>query len=209
ISQKSLQASLPEIYKRIHAIATELTENLGYSPQEIEFTFESDKPEDLFILQVRDQDLRVELETNAFVVLPETMDLMGRGIGIGGGALNGLAAFDETDLEQLQIENPDMPLILIRPDTVPDDIGMIFNCDGLITARGGATSHAAVTAVRLGKTCVVNCNSLLVDENNKQCKLDGRLVQSGDKISIDGNLGNIYMGHYPIEKSSMSVGYNY
>lgn len=209
ISQKSLQASLPEIYKRIHAIATELTENLGYSPQEIEFTFESDKPEDLFILQVRDQDLRVELETNAFVVLPETMDLMGRGIGIGGGALNGLAAFDETDLEQLQTENPDMPLILIRPDTVPDDIGMIFNCDGLITARGGATSHAAVTAVRLGKTCVVNCNSLLVDENNKQCKLDGRLVQSGDKISIDGNLGNIYMGHYPIEKSSMSVGYNY
>jgi pyruvate,orthophosphate dikinase len=209
ISRPSLQTSYPEIYKRIHNIATELTENLGYSPQEIEFTFESDKAEDLYILQVRDQDLRIELETNAFVSTPETMELAGRGIGIGGGALNGLAAFDEEDLEQLKIAYPESPLILIRPDTVPDDIGMIFNCDGLITARGGATSHAAVTAVRLGKTCVVNCNSLLVDENNKQCELDGKLVKSGDQISIDGNLGNIYMGHYPIEKSNMTTGYNY
>jgi pyruvate,orthophosphate dikinase len=209
ISRLSLQISYPEIYKRIHSIATELTENLGYSPQEIEFTFESEKAEDLYILQVRDQDLRFELETNAFVSTPETMELAGRGIGIGGGALNGLAAFDEEDLEQLRLTHPESPLILIRPDTVPDDIGMIFNCDGLITARGGATSHAAVTAVRLGKTCVVNCNSLLVDENNKQCELDGKLVKSGDQISIDGNLGNIYMGHYPIEKSNLTTGYNY
>jgi pyruvate,orthophosphate dikinase len=209
ISRLSLQISYPEIYKRIHSIATELTENLGYSPQEIEFTFESEKAEDLYILQVRDQDLRFELETNAFVSTPETMELAGRGIGIGGGALNGLAAFDEEDLEQLRLTHPESPLILIRPDTVPDDIGMIFNCDGLITARGGATSHAAVTAVRLGKTCVVNCNSLLVDENNKQCELDGKLVKSGDQISIDGSLGNIYMGHYPIEKSNLTTGYNY
>ncbi len=209
LSNPSLQTSLPEIYKRIHAIATELTENLGYSPQEIEFTFESDKPEDLYLLQVRDQDLRVEIDTNTFVNMPEDMQLIGRGIGIGGGAMSGLAAFDEEDLETLRKKYPEKSIILIRPDTVPDDIGMIFNCNGLITARGGATSHAAVTAVRLGKTCIVNCNSLHVDEDNKQCKLDGKIIKTGDILSIDGNLGNIYLGSYAIEKSNISSGYNF
>ncbi|MBU2466966.1 MAG: pyruvate, phosphate dikinase, partial [Bacteroidetes bacterium] len=90
-----------------------------------------------------------------------------------------------------------------------DDIGMIFNCDGLVTARGGATSHAAVTAVRLGKTCVVNCNSLNVNENDKLFELNGYTIHSGDKIAIDANLGNIYLDHYPIEKTTYAMGYNY
>lgn len=209
IEQPSLQTSYPAIYKRIHDLATELTENLGYSPQEIEFTFESDKAKDLYILQTRDQDLMVEAEANTFVSTPEEMQLLGRGIGIGGGALNGLAAFDEEDLTALRAKYPGYELILIRPDTAPDDISMIFNCDGLVTARGGATSHAAVTAVRLGKTCVVNCNSLNVNENDKSCELNGNTIRSGDKIAIDANLGNIYLDHYPIEKSTFVSGYNY
>ncbi|MBU1370526.1 MAG: hypothetical protein KJ754_12840 [Bacteroidetes bacterium] len=209
ISEASLQTKFPAIYKRIYDLATDLTENLGYSPQEIEFTFESDKAEDLYILQTRDQDLRMEAETNAFVSTPEEMKILGRGIGIGGGALNGLAAFDENDLSALRIKFPETALILIRPDTAPDDIGMIFNCDGLVTARGGATSHAAVTAVRLGKTCVVNCNSLNVNENDKLFELNGYTIHSGDKIAIDANLGNIYLDHYPIEKTTYAMGYNY
>ena len=64
---------------------------------------------------------------------------VGSGIGIGGGAMNGLVCFDGDDLARLHSERPDQQLILIRPDTVPDDIGMIFECDGLLTARGGAT----------------------------------------------------------------------
>ncbi len=209
IELPSLQTSYPSIYKRLYDLATNLTENLGYSPQEIEFTFESENPEDFYILQIRDQDLRAEIETVVFTTAPDEMKLMGRGIGIGGGAMNGLVAFDEDDLNRLRKEHADARLILIRPDTVPDDIGMIFTCDGLITARGGATSHAAVTAVRLGKTCVVNCTSLNVDEDNKQCVLDGHTLRTGDQIAIDGNLGNIYLGEYPMEKSSQSAGYNY
>ncbi len=88
--------------------------------------------------------------------------------------------------------------ILVRPDTVPDDIGMIFECDGLVTARGGATSHAAVTAVRLEKTCVVNCTQLIVNEKEKTCTINGHELKSGDKISIDGYLGNIYLGNYRV-----------
>ncbi len=201
IQAPSLQSTYPAIYKRIHDIATELTENHGYSPQEIEFTFESDKPEDFYILQTRDQDLRVDQFTDMFIPAPEDMELLGRGIGIGGGAMNGIAAFDEKDIDQLRKEMPDSTIILIRPDTVPDDIGMVFSCDGLLTARGGATSHAAVTAVRLGKTCVVNCSGLVVDEDNKRCTLNGHNIVSGEAIAIDGKLGNIYKGHYAIEQA--------
>ncbi|HMM11557.1 MAG TPA: PEP/pyruvate-binding domain-containing protein [Bacteroidales bacterium] len=195
----SLQSLFPLIYQKIYDIATDLTENHGYSPQEIEFTFESGRPEDLYILQTRDQDLNISQEIPAFTASPDDMKLLGRGMGIGGGAMNGLAAFDEADMDRLRKLQPGSQIILIRPDTVPDDIGMVFACDGLITARGGATSHAAVTAVRLGKTCVVNCIDLKVDEAGRQCWFNGVAVHSGDSISIDGNLGNIYAGHYPVE----------
>ncbi|MBS4055934.1 MAG: hypothetical protein KGZ82_01295 [Bacteroidales bacterium] len=201
IEAPSMQTIYPAIYKRLFDLASELTENHGYSPQEIEFTFESDNPNDLFILQTRDQDLRVDQHAAMFTTSPEEMELVGRGIGIGGGAMNGLVAFDEEDMEALRRANPASPVVLIRPDTVPDDIGMVFACDGLLTARGGATSHAAVTAVRLGKTCVVNCSSLVVDENNHSCLLEGKTFHTGDIIAIDGKLGNIYSGHYPIEQT--------
>jgi len=204
IQAASMQTIYPDIYKRLFDLATELTENHGYSPQEIEFTFESDRPEDLFILQTRDQDLRNDQQIFRFISPPAEMEIVGRGIGIGGGAMNGLAAFDEEDMEFLRNEYPDIAMILIRPDTVPDDIGMVFSCDGLLTARGGATSHAAVTAVRLGKTCVVNCSSLIVDESSKTCTLESKTFKTGDLIAIDGRLGNIYSGNYPIEQAVIS-----
>ena len=205
----SMQTALPEIYKKIYSIAKELTENLGYSPQEIEFTFESDKPEDFHILQIRDQDLKLEDEMNAFVQAPDEMNQIGRGMGIGGGAMNGLVAFNEHDIKQLRENHPEAQVILVRPDTVPDDIGMIFDCDGLLTARGGATSHAAVTAVRLGKVCVVSCIELQVYDEKHFGELNGHKLQMGDKIAIDGNLGLVYLGHYQTERMKMGKGYNY
>ena len=199
----SMQTMLPDIYKKIFSIAVELTENLGYSPQEMEFTFESDKPEDFHILQIRDQDLKTEEEKTAFVQSPDEMQQVGHGMGIGGGALNGLAAFNADQIKTLREQYPDSLVILVRPDTVPQDIGMIFDCDGLLTARGGATSHAAVTAVRLGKVCVVSCDGLEVDVNDEFGQLNGHPLRMGDKIAIDGNLGLVYLGHYPTEKMVM------
>ena len=205
----SMQTALPEIYKKIYSIAKTLTEDLGYSAQEMEFTFESDRPEDFHILQIRDQDLKLENEVNAFVQAPDEMKQIGRGMGIGGGALNGLVAFSEQDIKTLREQYPDDKVILVRPDTVPDDIGMIFDCDGLLTARGGATSHAAVTAVRLGKVCVVSCIELQVYDEKHCGELNGNHLQMGDKIAIDGNLGLVYLGHYQTEKMKMGKGYNY
>ena len=206
---QSMQTLLPEIYKKIYSIAKELTENLGYSPQEMEFTFESDKPEDFHILQIRDQDLKLEDEMNAFVQSPTEMNQIGRGMGIGGGAMNGFVAFNSVDIKVLRDKYPDANVILVRPDTVPDDIGMIFDCDGLLTARGGATSHAAVTAVRLGKVCVVSCVELQVYDEQHCGELNGHKLQVGDKIAIDGNLGLVYLDHYQTEMMKMGKGYNY
>ena len=177
----------------------ELTENLGYSPQEIEFTFESGNPDDFYILQTRDQDLKTEEKPAAFVLSPDEMKQIGHGMGIGGGAMNGLAAFNAIQIKTLREQYPDEHVILVRPDTVPDDIGMIFDCDGLLTARGGATSHAAVTAVRLGKVCVVSCDGLEVDIGDEFGQLNGHPLNMGDKIAIDGNLGLVYLGYYPVE----------
>ncbi len=68
----------------------------------------------------------------------------------------------------------------------------------MVTGKGGATSHAAVTAVKLGKVCIVNCKALRVNEQKKECEINGVILKSGEIISIDGNLGNIYLGEYPI-----------
>ena len=196
----SMQTMLPDMYKKIYNTAVKLTEELGYSPQEIEFTFESENPDDFYILQTRDQDLKNEEKPDTFVMSPDEMDQIGHGMGIGGGAMNGLAAFNPQQIETLRKQYPDENIILVRPDTVPQDIGMIFDSDGLLTARGGATSHAAVTAVRLGKVCVVSCDGLDVDIDDEFGHLNGHPLNMGDKIAIDGNLGLVYLGHYPVEK---------
>ena len=203
----SMQTMLPDMYKKIYNTAVKLTEELGYSPQEIEFTFESDNPDDFYILQTRDQDLKtvesgkMKVESSFVFEAPaQRLQLsVGHGIGIGGGAMNGLAAFNAQQIKELREQYPDENVVLVRPDTVPDDIGMIFDCDGLLTARGGATLHAAVTAVRLGKVCVVSCDGLNVDVDDEFGAINGHPLNKGDKIAIDGNQGLVYLGHYSVE----------
>jgi pyruvate,orthophosphate dikinase len=207
--EKTLQDILPQIYQRIYQMSTELIEEYGYSPQEIEFTFESENPDDLYILQTRDLDMAASQPVEIFSVPIEQMMLAGRGLGIGGSAMNGRVAFDLKDIARLRKKYPDDMVILVRPDTVPDDISMIFETDGLLTGKGGATSHAAVTAVRLGITSVVNCTSLEVYEEKKICQLNNFTFQAGDEIAIDGNLGNVYKGHYPIESEQNYTDFRY
>jgi len=113
-------------------------------------------------------------------------------------------AFDMEDLRWLEERYPGEPRILLRPDTVPDDISLIFESEGLLTVRGGAASHAAVTASRLGKTCVVNCRALAVWESEKRALLNGEDLRPGDLLALDGQLGHIYQGHLPLEAERFS-----
>lgn len=124
--------------------------------------------------------------------------LLGTGIGVSGGAMAGRVAFTEEDVRSLRVAYPKGKVILLRPDTVPEDIHLVVAVDGLLTARGGFTSHAAVTAKRLGKCCVVNCSGLEVSESQRSAQIEGRVLKPGDPISIDGFLGPVYLGAHEV-----------
>ncbi|MDW7738939.1 MAG: PEP/pyruvate-binding domain-containing protein [Bacillota bacterium] len=198
-SEISLETSFPGIFNRLREIAVQLIEEYGFNNQEIEFTFESEDPTDLYILQIREQNIIQQEKMMIFSTPVEEMQFIGRGIGVGGGCLSGMVSFDMEDLQINRKQWPEEKHILIRPDTVPDDIQMIFICDGLVTSRGGVTSHAAVAAEKLGKVCVVNCKELMVDDRLKQCLINGFKIRARDKISIDGRVGSIYAGSYPVQ----------
>ncbi len=199
----ALESHFPEIYAELQRIAEELLETHGFPHQEIEFTFESPRREDLFILQTREQ-FNTGAETLMHFAKVDEERLLGSGIGVSGGAMNGRVAFDMEDLRWLEERYPGEPRILLRPDTVPDDISLIFESEGLLTVRGGAASHAAVTASRLGKTCVVNCRALAVWESEKRALLNGEDLRPGDLLALDGQLGHIYQGHLPLEAERFS-----
>lgn len=197
-SETSLEKDFPAIYGRLREIAVDLIEKHGFNNQEIEFTFESEKPEDLYILQIREQNIMQPQKRAVFDLPAEKLLPVGRGIGVGGGCMSGRICFDLEDLNLYSNSEPDSGLILVRPDTVPDDIQMIFKCNGLVTSRGGVTSHAAVAAEKLGKVCIVNCKDLNVDDDQKICHFGRSLFKVGDWLSLDGTLGTIYAGKYPV-----------
>ncbi len=201
---ESLEKQFPEIYQELLRLAKELIYQKGYEHQEIEFTFKSKQKQDLYILQTRPYALEDKEKTPIFTSPDILNHLAGSGIGVGKGAINGRAAFNLEDIKLLAEKYPQEHKILIRPDTVPDDIEMIFECDGLITARGGVTSHAAVTAAQLGKICVVNCKHLIVLEGEKKCFINNTEFKTGDKIAIDANLGSIYKGNHTISLEQIS-----
>lgn len=197
-SDPTLEQGFPAIHGQLKRIAQFLIEEQGYSHQEIEFTFESEDPANLYILQTRSMVYSEQEVARVFVPSEELKDaLLGRGIGAGGGALSGQVAFTDAEIRQLRERDPSCTIILIRPDTVPEDFRLIAQANGLLTARGGGTSHAAVAAHRLGKTCVVNCRALHVYQESQQAELNGHVIRYGDWISIDGRQGTIYRGHFP------------
>ena len=97
-------------------------------------------------------------------------------------------------LDKLRSSDPESALILIRSDTVPEDIKAISMADGLLTSRGGQTSHASVVAVRLEKTCVVGCKHLKVYESRQYCEIGDIVIKFGDPVSIDGRNGQLLSG---------------
>jgi len=191
----TLETDFPEIYSALKAWANELVHDHGWSPQEIEFTFESPSTQDLYILQARDMTIRERKQVWTFDPADtDPAQLLGHGIGVSGGALCGRIVFTLEEIDKWKKQDPDSPVILIRSDTVPDDIKEIFATDGLLTSRGGVTSHAAVVAHRLGKTCVVGCEEMRCNEKDKECRFAHTRIKSGDYISIDGREGSVYHG---------------
>jgi len=197
----TLENKFPEIYQKLLSIGRELVYEKRWNPQEIEFTFDGPQSANLSILQTRDMitikkkecfDVFEEEDVEAF--------LLGKGIGVSGSALSGKAVFTIENILKMRQDEPNTPLVLIRQDTVPEDIKEIAMAEGLLTARGGQTSHASVVTLRLEKTCVVGCNHLKVFESEERCEINGHTIRFGDEVSIDGRKGLFLKGRHKVRQ---------
>ena len=120
--------------------------------------------------------------------------LMATGAGASPGAASGRVCFDADVAEDLARRGE--TVILVRPETKPDDIHGIIASAGVVTSRGGVTSHAAVVTRGLGKPCIVGCESLHVDLELQEMSGNGLTLGEGDRVSMDGALGRVYMGEF-------------
>jgi pyruvate,orthophosphate dikinase len=199
-SEISLEAKFPEIYAELVKISEILIYEKGFNHQEIEFTFEGPSKDKLYILQTRDMDQITTKRLKRFIDTDALQSsALGTGIGVSGGALCGRAVYSELDIKRFRSAEPKTPLILIRRDTVPDDVGVLLQVEGLLTAKGGGTSHAAVTIPQLNKVGVVGFSKLKVYEADGFASVDGRKISAGDFICIDGWSGTVYSGKHECE----------
>ena len=127
---------------------------------------------------------------------------MGKGLGASPGAACGKVVFSAADAEEWKARGE--KVVLVRLETSPEDITGMKASQGILTVRGGMTSHAAVVARGMGKCCVSGCGDIIMDEENKKFTLAGKTFHEGDCISIDGSTGNIYDGIIPTVDASIS-----
>jgi pyruvate,orthophosphate dikinase len=118
--------------------------------------------------------------------------LLGRGLAAAPGAAVGRAVFDAD--RAVEWAKDGQQVILVRPETSPEDVAGMYAAEGIVTSRGGRTSHAAIVAVGMGKACVVGAADLAVDEGQRRFEVGGRTVREGDVISVDGGTGEVILG---------------
>lgn len=125
--------------------------------------------------------------------------LLGRGIAASPGAAVGKAVFDS--YTAVKWSRSGEKVILIRRETNPDDLDGMIAAEGILTSRGGKTSHAAVVARGMGKTCVCGAEEIEVDTKRRRLTVGGTVVEEGDIVSVDGSTGKVYLGEVPVVPS--------
>ncbi|MEJ2425241.1 MAG: pyruvate, phosphate dikinase, partial [Candidatus Thiodiazotropha sp.] len=124
-------------------------------------------------------------------------DPVAQGLPASPGAASGRAVFD-ADRAELMGKEQGLKVILVREETKPEDIHGFFAAQGILTSRGGKTSHAAVVARGMGKPCVAGAEGISVDVQRREALARGTLIREGDMITIDGSSGNVYLGEIPM-----------
>ena len=127
--------------------------------------------------------------------------LLARGFGASPGAATGKAFFDAT--RAIDAARQGIQVILVRPETKPEDIHGVLESNGVVTSRGGVTSHAAVVTRGLGIPCVVGCEEMEVDLQQRVFTTNGRTMREGDDVSVDGTTGEVFAGTIPISQPGL------
>ncbi len=218
-----MEQEFPEAYKEFVKVC-DILENHYHDMQDMEFTVENKK---LYMLQCRngkrtaqaalkiacdlvDEGHKTEAEAVAMID-PRNLDTLlhpqfdaaalkaatpaGKGLGASPGAACGKIVFTAEEAEEWAARGE--KVVLVRLETSPEDITGMKVSQGILTVRGGMTSHAAVVARGMGTCCVSGCGDIAMDEENKKFTLAGKEYHEGDYISIDGTTGNIYDGQIP------------
>ena len=123
----------------------------------------------------------------------EMGQMLATGLNVSPGAAVGMVALD-ADLAEAWAKNEGRPVIMVRPETKPDDVHGMLAAKGILTSRGGRTSHAALVARQFGKPAVVGVSQLKIDMGKRQITIGNEMIQEGDWLSIDGTIGEIYSG---------------
>ena len=217
-----MEIEMPKSYKQLLETCKNLEKHYK-EPQDIEFTIEQGK---FYLLQTRAAKMNAAgmIKTSVDMVkekliskensllrlnaeqleqlLHKTIDPNARGfaqltkgIAASPGAASGIAVFDVK--KAVTMGENGSKVILIREETKPEDVPAFFSSVGILTSRGGKTSHAAVVARGMGKPCIVGCNELKIDYNLGKCYANGRTVSDGDMITIDGSSGKVFLGKIP------------
>ncbi|MBW1975379.1 MAG: pyruvate, phosphate dikinase [Deltaproteobacteria bacterium] len=127
--------------------------------------------------------------------------LLAKGLNAGPGAATGRIVFNAPDAEEWAAKGEDV--ILVRIETSPEDIRGMHAAQGILTSRGGMTSHAALVARQMGKVCVVGCGDIEIDYKKRQFTVKGKVLKEGDWISLDGTSGEVFEGKIPTQPSDI------
>lgn len=220
---------MPDAYKQLVS-ACERLERYYKEPQDVEFTIESGK---LYLLQTRAAKMNAIaavkvavdmvnegiiskeealLRVNAYdleQVLHRRVDPkvkaepIAKGIGASPGAAVGKVVLDTK--RAIEYASNGIQVILVREETKPEDVPAFFKSVGILTSKGGKTSHAAVVARGMGKPCIVGCSSIVIDEEHKRFIVNGIVVNEHDTITIDGSTGNVYLGSIKLVEPELST----
>ncbi|MEO0181197.1 MAG: pyruvate, phosphate dikinase [candidate division WOR-3 bacterium] len=145
--------------------------------------------------------LRPVFDEGAKKKAKEEKRLIATGLPAGPGAASGRVCFFSDEVEEKR--NLWGRIILVRTETSPEDIKGMELSEGILTSRGGMTSHAALVARQRGKTCIVGCSALEIDYKNRQIRVGDTIIKEGDQISIDGSTGEVFLGEIDTRPSEV------
>jgi len=221
---QELHAVMPEVYAELETVAQTLEKHFR-DMQDVEFTVESGT---LYILQTRAGKrsgqaavrIAVDLAKEGLIsredavkrVKPEELkallhkrikatekhEPLARGLNAAPGAAAGKVVFHP--MEAMRLAEKSEKVILVRPETSPDDIQGIAAADGVLTSRGGLTSHAAIVTRAMGKPCICGAEEIKIDMKAEEFEVRGHVVKKGMEITIDGTAGTVYLGALPLEE---------
>jgi len=225
----SLRADMPETYEELARVAERLERHYK-DMQDIEFTVEKGK---LYILQTRNGKrnaqaavkIAVDLAGEGVITKEEALqrieashldqllhrgideravtEVLATGLPASPGAAAGRVVFD-ADVAAAWSKDG-IKVLLVRPETTPEDIHGVLMSEGIVTSRGGMTSHAAVVARGMGKPCVCGCEDISIDEEQGWMTIGSQIVREGDWLTIDGASGRIMAGQVPLREAEMTA----